>query len=425
MRSVTGVVWVLVAIGAIACSSGPEDRGVADSGVEDGSVEDGSDEDSGAVDSGVDGPPPSCGDGACNGDETVATCPADCPAVCGDTLCSTGESAASCAADCPPSCGDGACTHDETAQGCAADCPPSCGDGACTHDETAQGCAADCPPSCGDGACTHDETAQSCAADCPSVCSDGFCSADETCASCAQDCGNCPPSTVDIQLVGALIRPATVDGRTWDGTGLSAEQVDDLADLDALLAGHPAYGEVAGFIGTLALGAYAPPDPFGVAELAWEGPFDPNLTHPVATTADNVEDTLSPEWPGPPFPGWINVPMGPTVRVRIKLLDEDPADDDVIGTVELDEADLLEAYDRGGVVGIPVHDQGTGQILFVTLSVTATAPPACNGECWNGSYSACTCSAADPCGWQGDGVCDAACAASYPGDHFDDATDCP
>src|SRR5262245_13371843 len=54
-----------------------------------------------------------CGDGACNGNETPASCPQDCKAgpVCGDGLCSGGETPGSCPVDCMvnPVCGDGKC----------------------------------------------------------------------------------------------------------------------------------------------------------------------------------------------------------------------------------------------------------------------------------------------------------------------------
>jgi hypothetical protein len=48
----------------------------------------------------------------------------------------------------------------------------------------------------------------------------------------------------------------------------------------------------------------------------------------------------------------------------------------------------------------------------------------CTMDCQNGVYSACSCSALDPCAWQGDGICDQACADSFPANHFDDAVDC-
>jgi hypothetical protein len=72
-----------------------------------------------------------CGDGACEGDETAASCPADCDeggdAECGDGVCEGDETAASCPADCDEGaggaeCGDGVCEGDETIASCPADC---------------------------------------------------------------------------------------------------------------------------------------------------------------------------------------------------------------------------------------------------------------------------------------------------------------
>lgn len=215
------------------------------------------------------------------------------------------------------------------------------------------------------------------------------------------------------------------DGRRWDGPDLTPSQVTELANLAALLAQQPQYGDVAGFIANLAIAAYAPPDPFGVAELAWNGPFDASLTQALASTETNVEDTLTPQWPGPPFPGWTSVPTSATLRVRVTLQDEDLVNDDLIGTVELNEAALREAYNVGGVYGVPVFGQGAQQILFVTVSVVESPPPPiCNGECISGTYSACTCGASDPCDWLGDGVCDSYCTAAFPANHLDDVTDC-
>ncbi len=107
-----------------------------------------------------------CGDNTCNGNETCATCPADCgacPISCGDNTCNGTESCASCPADCgacPVSCGDGACTGGETCSTCATDCgqcPASCGNNTCETGETCANCAADCGQCVcvrGDGTCT-------------------------------------------------------------------------------------------------------------------------------------------------------------------------------------------------------------------------------------------------------------------------------
>jgi hypothetical protein len=147
----------------------------------------------GGGDGGQGGAAPACGDGACNGAETCADCPADCGAC--------------------PACGDGACNGAETCADCAADCGacPACGDGACNGAETCADCAADCgacPPACGDGACNGAETCADCPADCgacPPVCGDGVCAPAETCQACAADCGACPPGqcTHDLCAQGA------------------------------------------------------------------------------------------------------------------------------------------------------------------------------------------------------------------------------
>jgi hypothetical protein len=226
-------------------------------------------------------------------------------------------------------------------------------------------------------------------------------------------------------LIGALISPSTSDGRTWDGPDLTTTQINDLATLASLLSGQSPYVDIAAFVVNLGIMAYAPPDPFGVAELAWNGPFDPARNLELANTSTNTEDTFNPQWPGPPFPGWINVPSGPTLRVRVTLQDEDLVFDDMIGTAELSAEDLRAAFNSGGIANIAVYDQGVHQILYLSVSVTASAPPqVCNGECTANLYSACTCAAGDPCGWLGDGVCDSFCTANFPSNHLDDFTDC-
>jgi Cys-rich repeat protein len=50
--------------------------------------------------------------------------------------------------------------------------------------------------------------------------------------------------------------------------------------------------------------------------------------------------------------------------------------------------------------------------------------PVCGGDCDESYYTACTCSSADPCGWQSDGYCDSACAENFPTNYFPDPDDC-
>ncbi|MFT3696958.1 MAG: hypothetical protein QM831_27700 [Kofleriaceae bacterium] len=123
---------------------------------------------------------PNCGDGVCEGDETVDSCAADC-ARCGDLVCSEGEDHTSCPVDCKAGC-------DGPIEDCGA---TSCGDEVCGDGETLDNCPQDCWV-CGDGMCSGPETETNCAVDCtpapPTTCGDGLCNGDETFTSCAADC---------------------------------------------------------------------------------------------------------------------------------------------------------------------------------------------------------------------------------------------
>jgi cysteine-rich repeat protein len=144
---------------------------------------------------------PSCGDAACNGQETCASCPEDCGQCCGDAACDQAtESCQSCPADCGQCCGDGQCTLDfgEDCAQCPADCgpcPPVCGDEECNGEEDCAACPEDCGDCCGNEACEADlgEDCAACPEDCGDCCGNEACEADlgEDCATCDLDCGPC------------------------------------------------------------------------------------------------------------------------------------------------------------------------------------------------------------------------------------------
>jgi hypothetical protein len=157
-------------------------------------------------------PPPSCGDGACNGTEDCDSCPADCgscPAVCYDGECEPGETCESCPADCGPclpTCGDLHCDRDrgENCENCFRDCgtctPSTCGDSVCNGTEDCASCPFDCGPCasfCGNDICTlRDENCRTCpldCGDCAATCGNGTCDPAENCVSCPDDCGLCRP----------------------------------------------------------------------------------------------------------------------------------------------------------------------------------------------------------------------------------------
>ncbi len=140
-----------------------------------------------------------CNTNGCSGATPRAQTRTGCPAGCPTSQC---VADASCGGS-TPTCGDGACNGTETTATCPADCgggTPTCGDGSCNGTETAASCPADCsggpPPTCGDGTCNGTENATSCPADCSSS-PTGFewCNADDSL--CKMGLGRAPAVAMD------------------------------------------------------------------------------------------------------------------------------------------------------------------------------------------------------------------------------------
>lgn len=311
---------------------------------------------------------PACGDGVCEFGENAATCAVDCQMSCGDGLCTGGENARTCDSDCPAQCGDGACSHDEVPSSCPADCGTVCGDFSCTGAETAQTCATDCPPTCGDAACTHTETAVTCPADCDPVCGDGMCaSVGESCTTCSTDCGVCPPSLIDVRIIGVHVLPFDNEGANWDGLGSFTQQEQFEFVSAANSAGGP-FVAAAAFAALLVNEGTSAADVRGVGNIAY-GQTD--LMIPLTLTGQN--NTNKPTF-GQPAPGWNNVQTGRDVRISIDLHDyDDTSANCVIGVVQINEQHLLAALSAAQNYPVPVVLQGS-QIAFVIISASAAAP---------------------------------------------------
>lgn len=160
-----------------------------------------------------------CGDGNCDPDEDINSCPQDCGGgYCGDGTCNAGENCNTCSQDCISKtrgkpgttycCGDGTCEGAEDSSNCAVDCGGGsyCDDGTCDPGEDQCSCPEDCgtPPStetnCSDGVdedCDNDTDCDDsdCLGDpaCPS-CGNATCDPGEDQCNCPADCGS-PPST--------------------------------------------------------------------------------------------------------------------------------------------------------------------------------------------------------------------------------------
>lgn len=274
------------------------------------------------------------------------SCPSDCPGFCGDSICLAGERAATCPSDCRAACGDAACTHDETAA-CESDCSARCGDGLCTHTESESTCSADCNPVCGDSVCS---------------------SSGESCSSCSSDCGACLPTLTDIYVVGALIRAWDNSNLQWDGSGTVSMALRD--DVSSLLTSsmnpYALVGAIASRVAAEGMSVTAAPDVYGTAWISVNGMAQPDATVSLMPTD---EDAYQVDFDAPM--GW-RVPGDATIRVTVRLEDQDVFYDDAIGTVDLDEEDFREAWNASpdGLYWIQVSDQMT-PILFLRVLVRA------------------------------------------------------
>jgi hypothetical protein len=183
--------------------------------------------------------------------------------------------------------------------------------------------------------------------------------------------GFTPPANVEIDIVGAYIGPAKADGTCWDGVECTIDQAtrDKVAMALAETGSSEAVAAaVAVALSGLAQGAYGPPDPLGVATLWNNGNWSSPLN--LATPDNNQEDTFTPQWPGDPTQdnkiGW-QAPFGEDFRVHVKLSDEDLVNDDPIGDVDINYADVVAALQAGETYPVRVADQGTGLILFIEI----------------------------------------------------------
>ncbi len=93
-------------------------------------------------------------------------------------------------------CGNGICDSDETIVSCPDDCvkkATSCGNGTCDIDESITTCPEDCHliPVCGNDICEPGEFITTCPKDCRKLCGNDICDPSETESTCLEDCGTC------------------------------------------------------------------------------------------------------------------------------------------------------------------------------------------------------------------------------------------
>jgi hypothetical protein len=162
------------------------------------------------------------------------------------------------------------------------------------------------------------------------------------------------------------VAPSKSDRKPWDGFGGDVSQ--DIADAVATaLAGPAPYRDVIEVLTGSLLSAYDKPEPFGHADISLDGAF----LQEYRVYLEGQKDTLVPQWDGPP--GWLDAALLEGTRVRVSLEDQDISNDDPIGVVELNAFDFVDAWWARQTYPVDVSDQ-PGQLLFVTISVTAASP---------------------------------------------------
>lgn len=179
------------------------------------------------------------------------------------------------------------------------------------------------------------------------------------------------PDEVQVEILGATIALSPNGQECWDGVcSLSKADSDKVAAALAETGDAPAAAAaVAAVLAGYTSEAYGPPDPVGTATI-WNGAsYDAELI--LAAQEDNDEDTFTPTFLGSPGTGfalgWSGT-FNKEWRIRVTLSDEDLANDDSIGVVEIGYDDIIAALQYGKVYPVRVHDQGNGAILFVNIS---------------------------------------------------------
>jgi len=169
---------------------------------------------------------------------------------------------------------------------------------------------------------------------------------------------------VNVSIVSATIGPCKADGKKWDGIGNAPAGA--AAQIAKLLLDDNPYTGIAQALAGITMASTDKPDPYGFVEVAVDGEFKPNLKRNLYPDGKIVKDTFTPQFP---TNEWRAIPLDRGTRFRVTLIDKDIAQDDPIGTVEINDRDLRAALEAEKVYQVKVADQSQNQVLFIGLSV--------------------------------------------------------
>jgi hypothetical protein len=170
-----------------------------------------------------------------------------------------------------------------------------------------------------------------------------------------------PPPHVNIRFFGATIAPTKMNGAPWDGIGAVPPGVVSAVG-KALSLSNP-YVAVAEALAPLINSGMQPPDVAGRIDLLSQG------ISIAAFNLTKIQDNYAPEW-SPPA-AFDDVTLDERVSLQIYFVDKDAIDDDPIGTVLINSAQLRGALENHGqLTHVRVDDQNR-QILFINIAVFA------------------------------------------------------
>lgn len=180
-----------------------------------------------------------------------------------------------------------------------------------------------------------------------------------------------PGQLVHVEIIQCLIGPSKSDGTEWD---FSAKVPASTTTALASALGLPGVGPIINFLATPSIAALSKPDPYGIAELDWNGTgFDPARTIILADPTNNMDNTFQPLWLG--TRGWASLPLSAPLMIRLTLMDEDLIYDDAIGVATISGAEIRAAFAAGGTYWVRTDEMTIKQILAIGIQVTPARTP--------------------------------------------------
>jgi hypothetical protein len=181
---------------------------------------------------------------------------------------------------------------------------------------------------------------------------------------------NRPPTLFVVEFLNATIAPTKFSGAPWDGFG--GAKPGAVAVLASLVTAAEPSTAVITAAARLGVKGTELPEPVGYVEAYRDGETEAG---PRCVLADmpverHERDTLTPS-----FRCQFRLSRDLSAyRFRLKLVDKDVTDHDLIGVAEIGPEALLEALKSERISQVRVADQTNGQLLSVGISVRATAP---------------------------------------------------